>query len=274
MAQLSVDELNEGQAGDVFDTGFNDTVSPVLENRTPVKQVSTITVGAATNDTLYEILVNGIVIQFTSDASATETEIAAGLKAAADAEPFFDALVDTVDADPDVVITAKVAGTALTVTVTDAGTGDLGSPAATTANVSASLDLGFGLAAIEGATFDTITVPEATGGVFKGISRKNLSIPQENATPDATLNATGIPVYKPGDPVSLLKRGRIVVDIEGTDPVPGDAVFFRQTISNAATQALGAFTTVDDGETDAVPTGVWVEVLPNSGRAVLEINLP
>ena len=274
MPQLTVDELLEGQAGDISDTGFSDKVSRIVEERTPVKQVSTITVGAATNDTLYEILVNGIVIQFTSDASATVTEITAGLKAAADAEPFFDAVVDTVDADPDIVITAKVAGTALTVTVTDAGTGDLGSPAATTANVAVSLDVNFGLAVIEGSDFDLITIPESAAGVLIGIAIKNLSIPQPNADPDATLNATGPSFYKAGSPASIMKAGRIIVEHEGADPTPSDGVFFRHTITDASTQTLGALTVVDDGNTDPVPSSKWVRLLPNSGLSVVDINLP
>lgn len=278
MPQLTVDELSEGQAGDIFDTAFTDKISPILELRTAVKQVATITVGGATNNTLYRIFVNGISIEFTSDGTATVTEIVAGLVAAgidSGANPEFVALVTIVDADPNIVITARVAGVALNVAVDDSATGDLGAVADTTPNVSVALDLAFGLAAIRGSGFDTVTVPEATGGKFMGVSVKNLSIPQPNAVADASLNATGVPVYQPGEPVTLLKRGRIVVDIEGADPTPAtfDQLFFRHTVTDAATQTLGAFTTVDDANTDAVP-GEWVDLLENASRAVIEINLP
>lgn len=63
-----------------------------------VAQVTTVTVGGATNSALYSIRVvdqdgNGATVSYTSDGSATTAEIAAGLLAAAVADPLFSALV-------------------------------------------------------------------------------------------------------------------------------------------------------------------------------------
>ena len=51
----------------------------------------------ATNNTLYEIVINGITIDFTSDIDATVAEITAGLVAAIDAEGTIGPLTDTTD---------------------------------------------------------------------------------------------------------------------------------------------------------------------------------
>lgn len=274
MGQLVVDDrIKEGQAGQLADSGFTDKISEVIDNPTVVAQVSTVTVGGATNATLYEVLVNGIVSQYTSDGSATVTEIVAGLVAAMQANGFLDALVTVVDADPDITITAKVAGTALTVTETDGATGDL-SIAATTANVLAGKNIPFGKAVVRGSGFEKVKLPDAASQTFRGISIFSGSIGNPKVDATGTGQTTGEPVYKPTDQCALLRRGRIIVAYEGAAPGVSDAVYFRQTISDATTQTLGALTVVNDAETDPVPNAEWVSLLPQAGLAVIEISNP
>lgn len=275
MSQTEVTEfLKEGQVGDLADNGITDKLTEVIDNPTPVAKVVTVTVGAATNDTLYEILVDGIVSQFTSDASATETEIAAGLTLALQNNGFLDALVTVVDNDPDITITALVAGVDFTLTVTDASTGDLGSPVVTLANTAAGQNIPFGSAIVRGSGFRTVKLPDAAGQKFRGIALADKSIPNPKITATGTGESTGTPVYRPTDPCNNLRMGRAVVAFEGAEPTPADDVFFRHTVVDPNTQTLGAFTVVDDANTDSAVNVSWDELLPVSGLVVVEINRP
>lgn len=275
MAQLEIDAKNkEGQPGDLADSGVTDKISEAIANPTPVAQVSTVTVGAATNTTLYETLVNSIVSQFTSDGSATITEIAAGLVLAMQNNGFLDALVTVVDNDPDITITAVVPGTALTVAVTDAGSGDLGAPAATVDNVLPGNDIPFGKVVVRASAFKKVKLPDAAGQAVRGISLKSHAIPNPKIPAIGTTQSSGEPVYIPTDPCNILRRGRIVVEFEGAEPTTSDGVFFRHTITDAVTQTLGAVTVVDDGNTDAVPNAEWNSLLPEANLAVIDINNP
>lgn len=122
--------------------------SLLLTNKNPqAKQVSTITVGGATNDTDYSVTIGGSASEFTSDASATVAEIHAGLVAAINANPVARGQMVASGASPSIVLTAVYPGQAITVTVADAGSGDLGSVAATTAAATAS-SVGFGKAMV------------------------------------------------------------------------------------------------------------------------------
>lgn len=271
MAQLEVPQnIDEAQPGQQADGGFSDKVSVTVEDRTPVAQVETVTVDAATNDTIYGISVNGVRVTFTSDASATVTEIVDGLVAAAVASTFFTALVTATDADPDIVITAQVAGTALTVVLDDGSTGNL-SQVATTANVAVSDNIPFGVAVFEGSGFDLGTLPDGAG-TFLGLSILSQIIPIPRQEPDAQLNAGGEPVYKPTQVAGVMRQGRMHVDPEVT-PVQGDGVFARHTVAGAGT-TRGALTTVDDANTQAVPNSRWVRLSGFASLAVVEINEP
>ena len=58
-----------------------------LNSAPQAAQVSTVTVSGPTNSKVYTITVNGVNVSYTSDASATTTEVAAGLALAVNAEP-------------------------------------------------------------------------------------------------------------------------------------------------------------------------------------------
>lgn len=122
--------------------------SLLLTNKNPqAKQVSTITVGGATNDTTYTVTVGGSASTYTSDASATVAEIHAGLVAAINANPVARGQMVASGTSPSLVLTAVYPGQAITVSVDDGGTGDLGTVAATTAAATADA-VGFGKAMV------------------------------------------------------------------------------------------------------------------------------
>lgn len=88
-----------------------------------VKQVSTVTIATANNSELYSITLDGVTYSYTSDADATQGEIALGLVAAVNAAPGATMVASTtaIDTDivsSDVVLTAKTSADAVVISVT------------------------------------------------------------------------------------------------------------------------------------------------------------
>lgn len=86
-----------------------------------VKQVSTLTVATAQNNTEYVVVIGGRSYSYTSDADATQGEIALGIVAAvnADVSRYMNATTTAVAGDntsQDVVLTAVIGGEVVTVT--------------------------------------------------------------------------------------------------------------------------------------------------------------
>ena len=86
----------------------------IYADTTTVAQVDTVTVTTVTNSLLYTVTINAVEYSYTSDIDATNDEIVAGLIAAINAgtEPV------TASGTTTVILTADVAGTAFTTTVT------------------------------------------------------------------------------------------------------------------------------------------------------------
>lgn len=96
-----------------------------------VQQVGTVTVSAAQNSTLYSLNVSvpamsvPITVSYTSDGSATTTEIATGLTAALVANAVTNGLLTATSAADVITYTVKRPGQVLTLTSTAASAGDL-----------------------------------------------------------------------------------------------------------------------------------------------------
>lgn len=99
-------------ASSIFDQAV--TVDYILVGRRTVDEV-TITVATAVNSTVYTTTINGTAINFTSDASATVAEIAAGLVAAINLQSATLGVTATVETGGDYSIIANVLGTPYTV---------------------------------------------------------------------------------------------------------------------------------------------------------------
>lgn len=133
-----------------------------------IQQVNTVTVTSAVNSTIYTVTINGVDNTYTSDASATTAEIAAGLAAAINAS--VDVLVTPVTATyvsgATFTVSADVAGTGFTIAV-----GTNLSQAATVANSAATVlsitdmrdvtPVVNGLASVSGAAAEDITFTPA-----------------------------------------------------------------------------------------------------------------
>lgn len=263
MSQTNYNDMSatpaiEGMIADIGYDKFNESKTAGAN----VAQVATVTVDAATNSTLYTVIVNGVLVTFTSDASATIAEIHAGLLAAGIANSFLSGVVTFSGASPDLVITADVAGVPMTVTEADA---DL-SLVATTANVTASPIL-FGRGLAQNLTdADLIALPSATGFTLAGVSMAS-QIP--------TPNDDGIAKYEDGVAVPVLKKGRIWVLAEDAVTSLADAVYLRHT-ANGAVNVAGRFRTdADTNRADVIANARWKTLTTAINQlAILEINLP
>ncbi len=260
MPQLNYDDLSAAVEGGIADIGFMHKASKTAGAN--VAQVATVTVDAATNATLYTVIVNGVLVTYTSDASATIAEIHAGLLAAGIANSFLSGVVTFSGASPNLVITADVAGVPFTATEADA---DL-SLVATTANTTSSPILfGRGLAQVL-TDAEKISLPSLTGFLFAGVS-----VQSQVVTP----NDDGIAKYENGVAVPVLTKGRIWVLAEDAVTSLDDSVYLRHT-ANGAVNVSGRFRTdADTARADQISNARWLSLTTAINQlAVLEINMP
>lgn len=142
-----------GQAiGARLGTEFNadDLAKVVTSGRAsaPVAQISTVTVDSAQNATLYslDILPPGyespIVVSYTSDGTATTTEIAAGLAAAVDADAAASGWFDTGAVSNVLTLTGQALGIVVSVSSSAASASDLTIAVATAAASGGSYSFG------------------------------------------------------------------------------------------------------------------------------------
>lgn len=238
----------------------------VLNHRRNVAAVRTIVITAA-NAFLYTVSVNGVIISFTSDGSATVAEVRDGLAAAALASPFFDALATLVASGSDLVLTERLpANGPLTValsanlaaTVNTAHQNETYWPAGVMAAHDAALVVTDGPLGGK--------LPDASGDQFLGIT----ILEPQYVDPTRT-DRGAIPPYRTA---SVLKRGSIMVRVENA-VTPADVPAVRITASGANTQ-LGAIRTGTDSGNAVALTGLArFKHSAGAGELVeMSINLP
>jgi hypothetical protein len=119
-----------GRPGDAFDIALGKDDISLINANPQAAQVATVTI-TAVNTTLYTVTINGVSVTYTSDGSATQAEISAGLQAAILAEPAISGLV-VASGTTTLIITSVSPGLPFTIAV-----GANLSAAATTANAEA-----------------------------------------------------------------------------------------------------------------------------------------
>ena len=111
MPQLSYsDPLPVGRNGQCYDSSYYRDCLTLINSDPQAAQIDTITVSAASNNTLYSVVINGISCDYLSDGSATQQEIADGLVAAINDEPAISGLVRAVSGTNAFTITARLPG--------------------------------------------------------------------------------------------------------------------------------------------------------------------
>jgi len=258
--QTNYEDLATAVEGGIADLGFMHKASRTAG--TNVAQVATVTVDAATNTTLYTVVVNGVPVTYTSDGSATVGEIHAGLLAAGQANSFLAGQVTFSGASPDLIITADEAGVPFTATEADA---DLSLVATTPNTTSSPILFGRGLAQVL-TDAEKVSYPSLTGFLFAGIS-----IQSQIARP----NDDGIAKYEDGTSIPTLTQGRIWVLAEDVISSLDDSVYLRHT-ANGAVNIAGRFRTdADTARADQIANARWLSLTTAVNQlALLEINMP
>lgn len=230
-----------------------------------VAKVSTVTIDTPTNSTLYQIRVNGIDSEYTSDGSATAAEIEAGLVSAVNSNALAAAIVTAAAGAGDTLtLTGVTAGDDFTVTTSGATL----SVATTTAAVDNDV-IGFGYGVVRNdATSVRLPVSSDAATAFRGVALHTHD--HDPALKPASTDPDG---YYVGSAVSVVRKGLVYVPVttaitEGTSGVHliitgANAGKFRGTSDSTNTVDLGG-----------TFTGLRWHTSSANSMAVLEINLP
>lgn len=230
-----------------------------------VAKVVTVTVDTATNSTLYNVRVNGIDSEYTSDGSATAQEIVTNMVAAIVANSTASAIVTAAAATSSTfTLTGVTAGDDFTVTTSGATL----SVATTTAAVDNDV-IGFGYGVVRNdASSVRLPVSSDAATAFRGVALHTHD--HDPALKPASTDPDG---HYVGSAVSVVRKGLVYVPVttaitEGTSGVHliitgANAGKFRGTSDSSNTVDLGG-----------TFTGLRWHTSSANSMAVLEINLP
>jgi hypothetical protein len=225
------------------------------------KQISVAV--TAVNSTLYTVTLNGVVFQFTSDASATTVEITAGLRDAINAgsEPVRASGSDTpliVDAAVDGNDFTHAVGANLVATVTAAGQ---------------EIPVGVGVCMDETNTEEqAVRLPAASGDVtgfrFVGVVLNDLA----KVAYAGSLGVRNVQYYHQNTELPILENGVVYVTVEEA-VAKGDQAFCRYA-SGAGGSQLGAFRkSADTATAAALPRCCFESDAVAGGLAKLRVQL-
>lgn len=237
------------------------------------RDVQTIAI-TAQNTTAYTVTVRGVTISYTSDGSATQAEINAGLEAAALASPFFNALATLVEGSSaaQLVLSARDPSVDLQAAVS--------SDLALTVVSAPGKELPFGRFVAVGAQS---TEPAGgvyckeleSGAVIAGVTVHTHAVDMkdyERPLSTATTGGFDSSGYMPGDTVNVARQGLIWVEAEEA-LTPGAPVYARFTSGSNA--VIGRIRTDADSASAALVPGARVsEYNSTLGLALVEVNMP
>ncbi len=261
---MAILQNNYGQLGDRPGTaglllstpGAEDIASRAAGQVSP--KIAVITVDSAVSSTAYQYTFEGVLVEYTSDASATLQEIADGLAAAhnaallPDSKTLMTIAIAVSDGVDTVTITSRDLEYDFSISETDANLSLVVTP------LSPGSFLEFGIGVDDSADFESALL-HSNGGEFLGVvkyfQRREL------------YSAEAISAEQ-GRVLDIVKQGIIYVLLDdGQKPQAGDDVFLRHTASGSEVQ--GAWRTdADGGDADQIPAtrAKW------SGEAVTDIN--
>lgn len=264
-------ERVEGVAGDLADSGENDVLS-YLNDDPRTAQVDTITTPADPSsspgaDTTYTVTVNGIEITYTDDGSPTRAEIAEGLRDAVNTESRVNGTVVATATATETVLTARVAGEGFTTTV-DSNL----SLTNTTANDEAD-SVPFGRAVI----VDSLANPKTAKAVngtdvtdADDADAKICGVTLRDKSQELDVDSD-LAEYGPNQPMSVLRDGRVYVEIEGSIPSDPTDVFVRTT-ADGSLDKIGGFAGASGTGLVQWSGARWVRSA-GSGLAVLDVSV-
>ena len=252
--------------GLIVDAAPHDII-PLANSAGAVKQVATITVGTAADNTTYSLMVDGQTVSINSGTSATATTIRDALVAAIKQSPLVYGKVIPTTGSGTVILTARIAGTAgsFTPAISNGGTGY--ALAATTAAADPALiAFGKGLttSSTEGQrTCRRINAALSSTNVFRGVSSRTLAMASQG------IGYSIVEGYPPQEAVNCVRKGRIAVRVWET-VTPQSAVWVYHTGDYG-----GDFRATTDANASQISSGAsWYEGASAGGLAVLDLNLP
>lgn len=252
--------------GLIVDAAPHDIIT-LSNNAGAVKQVATVTVGTAADNTTYSVVIDGVTISINSGTSATATTIRDALVAAIKQSPLAYGKIIPTTGSGTVVLTARIAGTEGKFTATIAGGGTGYAITATTAAAdSALIPFGKGLTTSSTEGADTCRVINAAlsgTNVFRGVSTRTLAMPSQG------IGVSVVEGYGIKEVVNCARRARVAVRVwESVTPL--SAVWVYHTGAYA-----GDFRATTDANASQISAGAnWFKGAAAGGLAVLELNLP
>ncbi len=257
MPQLSVTtDIAIALEGQPADSNRIDVISKTNATR----QLEEITIDNATNDDLYTVVINGTSFTFTSDGSATVTEIRDGLKADIDggSEPV---ITESVSTDI-LLIESSSASLSFTITV-DA---DVPSDISLVQLVSQGQEIPFGRILVYDARLgdDFARLPrlatDLTGNLALGVALRDSSkAPNANGYADESI-------------IPIMRSGRAYMIAEDA-VLAGGAVFVRHVAG--AGESLGRVRSDADGsDATALPGARYFSGASAGALVIVEFNLP
>jgi hypothetical protein len=263
-------------AGMLADTGLRDIIS----RTNAAQQLFSVVVTTEYNSQIFTVTIDGTGYAYTSDASATKAEIAAGLKALIDAgsDDVTTTLFTTSESNDSFYIENNSFDTEITVTITNPANGVL----TLTELVDHEDVIQFGAVVVESEqtsadalTFgrDACRLPRlATDFSSRHVLGVAIADPQIETRASAPYAG-----YSAGYTVPILRKGRIWMSVEDASSVAqGGLVYVRHVASG--TEQLGAIRAADDGSDtevlDAQQAAFTGQVDTTNSLAVVEWNLP
>jgi hypothetical protein len=258
------------------DSGPHDIISRV----NAAQQLFSVVVTTEYNSQIFTVTIDGTAYQYTSDASATKAEIAAGLKALIDAgdDDVTTTLFTTSEANDSFYIENNSFDTEITVTITNPANGVL-----TLAELVDHEDaIQFGAVVVESEQVDADALDGSRGSCrlprlatdfssrhVLGVALADISKITRSSAPYAGFSA--------GEVVPVLRKGRIWMSVEDVSSVAqGGLVYVRHVAGT--TESLGAIRAADDGSDtevlDAQQAAFTGQVNSTLSLAVVEWNLP
>lgn len=258
--------------GLIIDAAPHDIIT-LANNAGAVKQVATVTVGTAADNTVYSIVIDGVTISINSGTSATATTIRDALVAAIKQSPLaYGKLIQTTGSGT-VILTARIGGTAGGFVAGISGGGTGYAIAQTTAAADPSLiPFGKGLttSSTEGArTCRMINAALSASNVFRGVASRTLAQATQGYGTNLFNPSSIIEGYPPKEAVNCFRKGRIAVRVwEAVTPQSAVWVYHTGTYQ-------GDFRATTDANASQITSGAsWYEGAAAGGLAVLDLNLP
>lgn len=245
-------------AGLLADSGFHDIVSRISNSR----KIASIAI-TEDNSQTYTVTVAGVEVTYSSDASATTAEIAAGLVQNINAA---DVDVTAAGADTPITITGSANNPDFTLEVAATGSGAL----AVTNTQLAGQAIPFGRAVLidsdDGAADTNIRLPRASGDIANTFGVSVATQAMESHVDSAAAN------YSTRDCVSVLRKGRVYVQVEEA-VTPASDVYIRHGADGAKTRIGGFAASSGTGLAQLSSGARWLSSASAEGFAVLELDL-